>query len=52
MTMMYALFYVPIFLHALATMFESRFRKLREAERLFDQTLRRAEESVDRILDN
>lgn len=50
MTMLYAIFYVPIFIHALATLFESRFRKLREAERMFNETIRRAEDSVDNIL--
>jgi hypothetical protein len=48
--MIYALFYVPIFLHALASMFASKFRKLREAEILFENTLRRAEESVKNII--
>ncbi|MFZ2256338.1 MAG: hypothetical protein WAW59_07430 [Patescibacteria group bacterium] len=52
MTMIYAIFYVPIFLHALATLFESRYRKLREAERLFEETMRRAEDSVENILNN
>jgi voltage-gated potassium channel len=50
MTMLYAIFYVPIFIHALATLFESRYRKLREAERLFEETMRRAEDSVENIL--
>lgn len=52
LTMMYAVFYVPLFLYVATLMYESRFRRLKEAEHRVEQEIHDVEADVNAIIEN
>ena len=52
LTMIYAVFYVPLFLYVATLMYESRFRRLKAAEEQIDRQLHDVEADVDAIIKN
>jgi voltage-gated potassium channel len=52
LTMLYAVFFVPLFLYAMTLMYESRFRKIRNEERKLELEIQEVEANVESILDN
>lgn len=52
LTMLYAVFYVPLFLYVATLMYESRFRKIRIAEEQIERELHGVEADVNAIIQN
>jgi|GEM_PF-4996759 hypothetical protein len=51
-TMMYAIFYVPLFLYAMTLVFQINFDKIRKQDELLEQQLHHVEADVEAILQN
>jgi hypothetical protein len=51
-TMMYAIFYVPLFLYTMNILFQSRFDRIRVEDEKLEREIRDVEADVDAILDN
>jgi hypothetical protein len=51
-TMMYAIFYVPLFLYTMNILFQSRFDRIRVADERLERELHSVEADVNAIIDN
>lgn len=51
-TMMYAIFYVPLFLYTMNILFQSRFDRIRRADEQIDREIHDVEADISAILDN
>ncbi|MBP9811822.1 two pore domain potassium channel family protein [Candidatus Gracilibacteria bacterium] len=49
-TMLYAIFYVPLFLYTMTLLFQTEYKKFHKADEMFSKTLRDTEENVKEIL--
>ncbi len=48
--MLYAIFYVPLFLYTMTLLFQTEYKKFHKADEMFSKTLRDTEENVKEIL--
>jgi hypothetical protein len=51
-TMLYAIFYVPLFLYTMNILFQSRFDRIRREDEQIEQEIRSVEADVSAIIDN
>lgn len=51
-TMLYAIFYVPLFLYTMNILFQSRFDRIRRADEQVEQEIHSVEADVGAIIDN
>ncbi len=52
LTMMYAVFYVPLFLYAMTLVFQYNFQRLRTKDELLERKLHHVEVNVERIIED
>jgi hypothetical protein len=51
-TMMYAIFYVPLFLYVMTLIYQNNIERLRSQDRRLEDEIREVEADVDAIIDN
>jgi hypothetical protein len=51
-TMLYAIFYVPLFLYTMNILFQSRFDRIRREDEQIEQEMHSVEADVGAIIDN
>ena len=51
-TMMYAIFYVPLFLYVMTLIYQNNIDRLRSQDRRLEDEIREVEADVDAIIDN
>ena len=52
MTMLYAIFYVPLFLYVMTLIYQNNLERIREQDRKLEDEIREVEADIDAIIDN